>query len=162
MTATRGSWTIEEGVVAQWRAEGLDEVFRAYWPDPTDTTYTPLNHDMAEPEPPGPYAVYRLSGGVVVGHMTGLSLQTERQLLDYTVTIEIHAKSDDTTSGKAIARELAKQVIAAFDPAKPLPICDDQWVQTRRGPDEAIRLGDAEWAWSCFFTIQIDAVYDRA
>ena len=161
MTATRGSWTVDEAVVAHWKAEGLDEAFRAYWTDVNDTSYFPLHHEKAEPEPPGPYAVYTLSEPQRVAGMSGLESGEERELLDYQLMITVHAKTTTTTSGKVRARDLAKQVIAAFDPHKTLEVCDDAWVQTRRGPDQAQRLGEDEWAWICLFTIQVDAAYSR-
>ena len=161
MAATRGSWTVDEAVVSQWKAAGLDAAFRAQWVSPADTSYFPLHHEQAEPEPPGPYAVYTLGQPTRVAGMSGLTSDEERELLDYPLTITIHAKTTGTTSGKLIARDLAKQVIAAFDPGQALEICDDAWVQTRRGPDQAQRLGSDEWAWVCLFTIQVDAAYNR-
>ena len=159
--ATRGSWTVDEAVVKHWKAEGLDEAFRDQWEDTVDDTYYPLNHERAEPEPPGPYASYTVADPVPVATMSGKSKDEERQLLDYLVTFQVHAKSSDTTSGKVRARDLAKLVIAAFDPDKAIEICDDQWVQTRRGSDTCLRLGEDEWAWVCMFTIQVDAAYNR-
>jgi hypothetical protein len=161
MTATRGGWNVDEAVVSHWKTEGLDEAFRDEWDNSTDTSYFPLNHETAEPEPPGPYAVYTISTPVIVATMSGKTSAEERQLLDYTLTIEVHCKSNSTTSGKIRAWDLAKLVIAAFDPGKVLPVCDDEWVQTRRGPDNSLRLGEEEWAWVCMFTIQIDAAYAR-
>jgi hypothetical protein len=162
MTApTRGSWNLDEAIIRHWADEGLDEVFRAYWDDHTDPKYVPLHHEMADPEPPGPYATYVIDLPTQVAAMTGLTSGEERQFLDFTVTFQIHAKTVGLQSGKVRARDIAKQVIAAFDPDKPLPICDDAWVQTRRGPDQALRLGLDDWSWICVFYVQLDAAYNR-
>ena len=158
---TAGSWNIDEAFVSHWKTEGLDEAFRDQWEDPTDSSYFPLNHEHAEPEPPGPYAVYVISQPTQVAAMSGTDKDEERRLLDDGLTVTIPAKSTATTSGKVRARDLAKLVVAAFAPSKPLTVCEDAWVQTRPGPDQALRLGDEEWAWVCLFTIQIDAAYDR-
>lgn len=159
--ATRGSWTVDEAVVRHWKAEGLDEAFRDEWDDSTDDTYFPLHHETAEPEPPGPYATYTIADPIRVANMSGLDTDEERQLLDYLVTIQVYAKSNGTTSGKVRARDLAKQVCAAFDPDKVIEICDDAWVQTRREGDQSLRLSDEQWVWVCRFTIQVDAAYNR-
>ena len=158
---TRGSWTVDEAVIRHWKTEGLDEAFRDQWESTVDDTYYPLHHEQAEPEPPGPYAVYVIADPVQVATMSGKAKNEERQLLDYLLTIQVHAKSSGTTSGKVRARDLAKLVIAAFDPDKEIEICDDEWVQTRRGGDTCLRLGDDEWSWLCTFTIQVDAAYNR-
>lgn len=160
-SATRGSWTVDEAVVRHWKEQGLDAVFRDEWVSSVDDTYYPLNHEQAEPEPPGPYATYVIADPVRVATMSGKDTSEERQLLDYLVTFQIHAKSSSTTSGKVRCRDLAKQVAAAFDPDQVIEICDDAWVQTRREGDQCMRLGQSEWVWILRFTIQVDAAYNR-
>lgn len=157
----RGSWNVDEAVVAHWKTEGLDDLFRRQWDDSTDATYHPLNHEQADPEPPGPYAVYTIADPIRVANMSGVATREERQLLDYILTIQIHAKSNSTTSGKVRARELAKHVASTFDPDQPISVCGDAWVQTRREGDQCMREGDNEWVWILRFTIQVDAAYNR-
>lgn len=160
--ATRGSWTVDEAVVAHWKDAGLDDSFRNEWGDNQgDTTYHPLNHETADPEPPGPYATYVIGDPVRVANMSGKTKSEERQLLDYPVTFQVHAKSSSTATGKTRARDLAKLIASVFDPENEITICDDAWVQTRREGDQAMRLGDDEWTWILRFTIQVDAAYDR-
>jgi len=159
--ATRGSWTVDEAVVAHWKEIGLDAAFRNEWDDSGDTTYHPLNHEMADPEPPGPYATYIIGDPIVVATMSGKTKAEERQLLDFPLTIQVHAKNSSTATGKARCRDLAKLIAAAFDPDQELAICDDSWVQTRREGDQAMRLGGTEWTWILRFTIQVDAAYNR-
>lgn len=159
MTETRGSWTLDEAVVAHWRDHGLDAAFRDLWVDTTDTSYFPLHHEQAEPEPPGPYATYTIGEPVRVAGMSGLENGEVRELLDYTLTIRVHAKTSGSESGKSRAKALAKLVIAAFGQDQQIEVCDDHWVQTRPDGDQCLRLGTDEWAWICRFTIQIEAAY---
>jgi len=159
-TETRGSWELHEAVVSHWVDSGLDDRFRDEWIDGTDATYEPLNDTEARPEPPGPYCVYTISEPNTIGHSSGTDAETERQYLEYTLTFVVHAKSDSVSSGKRRCKDLAKKIAEAFDPKNALPVCNDAWISTERGPDVSQRLGDEEWGWSLTFTVKIDAVYD--
>ena len=161
MADTRGSWTIDEGVIRRWELENLDAEFRAYWSDPSAMQYSPLNDGEARPTPPGPYCVYEKQIPIVEGHDSGRSSATTNQSQRVTVQFTIHAKSTAALSGKAIAKALAEKVCAAFDPDRgPLDIAPDSLVETIRGADWHIREGDQEWAWVVTYDYVIDSVYD--
>jgi len=159
---THGSWNLDEAIVRRWQAANLDATFRATWTDPVataDQTYTPLNHQQARPEPPGPYATYNVGEPAPPGHQTGKTSTTEHQILQYPLTFQIHAKTNAEASGKLRGRDLARKVAEAFDPDQAIAIDDgdDCWIQSIRQPDNCLRLGDDEWVWILRFEIWVDA-----
>lgn len=160
---TRGSWTIDETIVRHWRESELDVAFRSYWVAPIDYSSNPLNHQEARPEPPGPYCVYSINEPVTLHRDSGTTSSTDNEVLSYTCRFEIHAKNSTIASGKMIAKQLAKQVAAKFDPANSLCIDDDDdaYLQTIRGPDFCLREGDEEWMWILEYEFWVDAQYTR-
>lgn len=161
----RGSWGIDAAVVRRWQAANLDAAFRAEWggADATDDfTYTPLHHEQARPEPPGPYCVYTIGSPPPPEHHGGKTATTEHQIVRYPLQFQIHAKSNSSASGKLRARDLARQVADAFDPNHSLAIDDDEdcFIQTIRQGDYCLRLGDDEWSWVLPYELWVDAQYD--
>ena len=162
MPFTRGSWTLHEALVERWEDAGLDDEFRALWPVPAETRYNPLHDTEARPTPPGPYCTYELPEGDIEGHDSGKQGNTENQQIRIPATFQIYAKSTTTRSGKAIARDLAKKVAAAFDPGNifgALPILDDAHHTTQRQSDFPVREGDTEWKWVLQYDFVLDAEY---
>jgi hypothetical protein len=139
----------------------LDAEFRALWPDPAASEYSPFNDGEARPTPPGPYCVYEKAQPVLLGHHSGKLTSTENQLLSVPVTFQVHAKTSGSQSGKARARLLAEKVASAFDPGNgAFDISPDSHVYTVREPDFHLREGDEEWVWVVPYSFVIDAEYD--
>ncbi len=162
MPVTRGSWTLHAALIERWEDAELDIEFRAFWPVPTETRYNPLHDTEARPTPPGPYCVYDIAEGDIEGHDSGKQGDTENAMERIPVEFHVYAKSSSTRSGKAIARDLARKVAAAFDPGNlfgALPILDDAHHTTHRGSDFPVRDGDKEWKWVLKYDFVLDAEY---
>lgn len=161
MAETRGSWTIAEGIARRWSAKGLDATFRSYWSDPASFDQPVLHDTEARPAPRGPYCTFEQQEPVPIENHNGTTSTTYRKIMMVAVQFEIHAKTSGSSTGKAIARDLAKEVAAAFDPgAGRLDISPDEHITTVRGPDFPIREGDTEWKWVLVFEITVDATLD--
>lgn len=159
MTEPRGLWNVERAIVARWRDAGLNERFRAEWDNPANANYEPLNDGEARPTPPGPYCVYNLGVPRKTSSMSGKTSDTTIEVSAVPLEFRVHAVTSGRESGKSRAARLAAYVAEAFDPATPLDICGDSWVQTSRTADNALRLGDDEWVWVLIFEITFEATY---
>jgi hypothetical protein len=165
MAAVRGTWTIDEGIAARWSAKSLDDRFREWWPtDATsaDDSHYPVLHDTeARPTPPGPYCVYEHGAGATEQRHSGLTTSTNNEIHRIPLQFRIHAKTQNL-SGKFIAKELAKYVVAAFDfNAGYLDIEPDKHVNTFRQADFPIQEGDQEWSWNLQYDLIVDVAYDN-
>lgn len=163
MPEVRGSWTLDEAIVHRWDDADLDEEFRALWPVTTETRYGTLHDTEARPTPPGPYCVYELLEGSIDSRDSGKFGDTENHLINIPLQFRIHAKSTGTSSGKIIARDLAKKVAEAFDAGNlfgPLAISPDAHFSTMRESDFSVRGDDTEWNWVLQYDVILDAEYD--
>ena len=165
MTATRGSWTLDQAIVSRWAAAGLDAQFRDYWTDASYTQYPVLHDGDAIPAgAPGPYCVVQKLTPVPIGHDSGKTSSTVNQLQRCLVRFHVHAKT--TTSlgltGKAIAKALAMLVAAAYDWSYgTLSLSPDTHVMTTRMGDYPMHEEQDEWVWVLEYQITIDCVYDQ-
>lgn len=164
MTDPRGNWTIHEGIAAHWNLHNLDENFKQFWPDPTETRFIVLDDGEAQENPPGPYCVYEVTPQGEPIRMTGSTVRTERELITNLVEFRIHAKSkpNSVQSAKEIVRDLAKEVVRAFDDMTALCVSPDFHVLTIREVDFGVREGEREYRWVVPYTITIDAEYDTS
>lgn len=160
----RGRWNLDEALVTLWERSTLNAAFRAHWTSAAFSEYPVLHMDEARPQPPGPYCVVEIMTPVILGHMSGLTSSTERQLQRVAARFHIHAANQDEAvgprTGKDIACELAKLVMAVYDPPVVLPINVDSHVSTLRGADWCVREGDEDWKWVIEYEFVIDAAYN--
>lgn len=162
MVAIRGSWTLHEAIVNRWDAYSLDDEFKAYWPDDTETNYIVLSENEAQENPPGPYCTYEITPQGEASRMSGVTLMSENETQDHRVEFRIHAKQTATQSAKQVAKALAAKVAAAFDDMAALDISPDSHVVTIRELDFGVREGEREYRWVLPYRITIDAQYDTS
>jgi hypothetical protein len=159
---TRGGWTIHQAISARWDAGSLDDVFKSFWNDPTDTDFEVLYEGEAADGAPHPYAVYSVDEPEKLHGSGGVESDQIVEVLSYRVTFELHAAqiAARNMTAKAVAIELAKRVARSFDPDEPLDVSPYKWIQTRRGPDGDLPEGDKECAWVLIYDIEIEATYE--
>lgn len=157
----RGSWQFHEGVVKRWNDSGLNAKFKAYWRNPQNVEYQILQDQEAKPTPPGPYCVYEIGEPVPVAHMTGRKkAHTENQLQNVPFQLRIHASEANGKSGKKVAIELAKHVVAAFDDQF-LDFGYDTHVNTTKEVDFGTHEDDNEYLWVIPYLWLVDVALNR-
>lgn len=155
---TRGTWTLDEAIELRWTDAGLDASFRGYWSDSTITEYPTLSEGEAPAGQPGPYCVYHKGVAIADGYDGGETSTTYCQRYRIRLTFTIHAKNSSTQTAKAIAKELAALVAAAYDwEYGYLRMSPDSHVKTERITDYAVREDHEEYAWVIEYEITIEA-----
>jgi len=158
MATTRGTWQLDEAIRNHWIRNGLNEAFRDYWTDATQVKYEPLHDSVARPVPPGPYCVFEKGEPEVVARMTGST--EDKEIVRWPFSFTIHAKASADKTAKAILTELAKQIVAEFDPHNAIEINGSAHIVTKRGPDWHTREGDKETSWTLEYEWLVDAKID--
>lgn len=156
-----GSWTIDKAIKSRWVEKNLDSTFRAYWATPTETRFPVFNDGEARASTPMPYCVYEKGTGIKTGESTAVIGEGNRKIEYWTQPIQfrIHATKHQNRTGKEVAKEMAKAVIAAFeDEAGALDLDeDDCHIETVVGPDFHTREDDDVWVW----VLQFDVNFER-
>ena len=157
-----GSWTIDRAVKSRWDEKGLDQKFRAYQTDPTDTTGPVLNDGEARPGCRMPYCVYEKGSAIKTGESTAVPGEGGKAIEYWTQPIQLKIHAQNVISPRRSAKEvcllLAKEVIAAYeDEAGVLDLDeDDCHIETVVGADFHTREDDDVYLWVCQFDIMFE------
>lgn len=164
------SWTLDKALFSRWKAHSLDQLFRAYWANPADLTFSPWNDREARANTPMPYCVYEPGTSFLTGRSTGGECENKYSVEYWTVPIQfsIYAQSKAGRTGKDIAYELlglpkntdddGHGLLKAFDDSAGQLDLDgqDRHVQTLVQSDACVREDDDVWKVVLMLNVEIE------
>jgi hypothetical protein len=152
---------IHRSIVAVWDFYEVGDFFMDRWAPGDRDEYLTLTDTEADANQPWPYCVFDCASFPVVSRSSGKAAYQIREYGEIPLAFNIHAKDTDTETGKAIASDLAEEIMRKYGghpeerPAK-LKLTHGGVTNLQFQNSKGIRTGDTEYQWVVEYTIRTD------
>ena len=151
-----------QAVSSLWNTSALDDKFKAHWTASQQSSFLVLHDSEAAPNQPWPYAIFEIPRAFRQSRSTGgMTCVRSREIRVLPLSFHIHARNAGSHSAKALAADLAEQVMKVYGghpevPPQSMTLTHGNVILCQHANDYGVKTGDEEYLWIVDYQVTVD------
>jgi hypothetical protein len=152
---------IHRSIIAVWDSHDIGDFYRDRWASSDRTRYLTITEGEADAKQPWPFCVFDAGSFPVDARSSGSAAYQIREYGSIPVVFNVHAKNTTTETGKAIAADLAEEIVKRYGghptvrPSR-LKLTHGGVIHMQLQSSKGVRTGDTEYQWVVEYSLKTD------